>query len=226
MHVLDFIFPRRCVGCKRVGKYICNKCQKGIVILQQRCPECDKQAIDGMTHPGCKKKYGLDGLVSVFRYQGVIKQAIKSLKYRFVSDLGKELIYVIPVSIYQDLSLLISSNTKIYPIPLHQERLKWRGFNQAEKLAIQLKQYLKFPVMRGLLVRSQKRTPQADISHREDRIKNAQGLFSIAPNISTAEYPSILLFDDVWTTGATMKEAAKVLKRSGVEKIWGLTIAR
>jgi len=85
----------------------------------------------------------------------------------------------------------------------------------------------------GLLVRTVKRTPQADISRREDRIQNAQGLFQLN-KLSTSNLPagrqgsqlSILLFDDVWTTGATMKEAVKVLKRSGLGKVWGMTLAR
>lgn len=221
--LIDLIFPRRCVGCGKFGQYICLNCKKSIQFLDQKCPECDRPAIDGLTHPVCKRPYGLDGLVTVFGNHGVIKKAIKQLKYRFISDMAESLIKLVPPSFYQNLSYL-SNDTVIYPIPLHRDRLKWRGFNQAEKLAIFIAKELRLPLVDGLLTRKEKRTPQADIEHREDRIKNAQGLFSMYPMHPI--YPNILLFDDVWTTGATIKEATKVLKRGGVEKVWAMTIAR
>jgi len=77
-----------------------------------------------------------------------------------------------------------------------------------------------------LLIRQVKRSPQADIAKRQDRTKNAEGLFSPSSKLLNTQSPSILLFDDIWTTGATMKEAAKVLKKNGVKKVWGMTVAR
>ena len=189
-------------------------------LQKQRCPMCERAAIDGITHPRCLTPYGLDGLLTIFEYEGVIKKAIKAIKYRFVSDIAATLITTVPVASWQHLAL--PKGTVLYPIPLHTERLAWRGFNQAEKLGIFVAQQLQLNLVVGLLTRVEKRVPQADISSRLARIKNAQGQFKAA----TEQLPtSILLFDDVWTTGATMKEAAKVLKRGGVDFIWGLTIA-
>lgn len=225
MRLLDFFFPPRCGGCGRVGKYICYSCQKTMQLRELLCPECDRPAIDGMTHPGCLKPWGLDGLINVFRYTGVVKKVIKAIKYRFVSDMAEELVKSVSLTRYQSLRA-INPDTRLYPIPLHQDRLRWRGFNQAEKLGVLLAEKLRIKMIEGLLIRKAKRAPQADISHRADRIKNAQGLFSSSPNLQVSNSPNLLLFDDVWTTGATMKEAAKVLKRSGVEKVWGMTIAR
>jgi ComF family protein len=183
---------------------------------------CDKPCLDGLTHPICIKPLGLDGLISVYRYNGIVKQLIKEIKYRFLYDLAETLTAHVPAETYS----FLSKNTPVYPLPLHFERLRWRGFNQAEKLAVYIEKNFGFPMVNNLLVRTTKRTPQADIDRKEDRIENAKGLFQTAPNISISSYPNIILFDDVWTTGATMKEAAKVLKRAGVKKIWGLTIAR
>lgn len=217
--VLDLLFPRRCGGCGALGSYICPKCQKTLIFLPQLCPECDKQAIDGITHPYCVKRWGLDGLVSVFRYQGIVKKLIKQIKYRFVYDMAETLINQIPKDTYS----FLPKTTLIYPIPLHKDRQRWRGFNQAEKLGKFLSLQLKLDIADGLLTRVQKREPQVNIASREDRIKNAQGLFEL----KTKNLPSeILLFDDVWTTGATMKEASKVLKRARVKKVWGMTMAR
>ena len=222
--ILDFLFPPRCEGCGKLGCYICAKCADTIVLRGARCPECDRMAIDGMTHPVCQRAQGLDGLISVFAYSGVIKKVLKTIKYRFVHHEAESLINLIP----KDLWILLKrhfSNFVIYPVPLHEDRLKWRGFNQAEKLAEFISVRLQLPVAEGLLIRSEKRTPQADISHRQDRIKNAKGLFGFS-SILKSQYPSILLIDDVWTTGATMKEAAKVLKRNGAAKVWAITMAR
>lgn len=223
--LLDLLFPPRCYGCGRVGEYICHTCQKRVILRDQRCPECDRAAIDGMTHPGCRRPYGLDGLITAFRYEGVVKKAIKAIKYRFVSDAASSLIDLVPPPIWESLRFL-PPHIVFYPIPLHRDRLRWRGFNQAEKLGVILAQRLHKDTVDGLLIRQIKRTPQADIQKRDDRIKNAHGLFQLNKLVINNSQLSILLFDDVWTTGATMKEAAKVLKRGGVQKVWALTIAR
>lgn len=231
MNFLDLIFPKRCFGCNRLGKYICAACLKTLVLRSSRCPECGRPAIDGITHPGCARAHGIDGLVTVFENRGVIKRAIKSLKYRFVYDAAEELINLTPESIWQNLKLY-TQGFFLYPIPLHKGRLKWRGFNQAEKLGQFVAKSLGVQMVDGLLIRTQKCTPQADIERREDRIKNAQGLFTLSSRfpelkaLNSGNQSSILLFDDVWTTGATMKEAVKVLKRNGVEKVWCMTLAR
>ncbi len=228
MDLLTLIFPPRCSGCGSVGRYICENCQKTLRLLPQRCPECDRQAVDGITHPRCIRPYAMDGLITVFQNTGVIKNAIKKLKYRFVYDLAESLVNLIPLDNYSALSSYYSISTKpvLYPIPLHKDRLKWRGFNQAEKLGQFVAQKLNIQTVNGLLIRQAKRTPQADISKREDRIKNTQGLFLFGLKVLPSSCLNVLLFDDVWTTGATMKEAAKVLKRNGIKKVWGMTVAR
>ena len=210
-------------------------------------------AIDGTTHPACLRAYGLDGLTTVLTYTGVVKKVLKTIKYRFVYDEAESLIDLIPVSIWQLLKNL-THNYEIYPIPLHQDRLRWRGFNQAEKLAQAIGKRLEVPIIDGLLIRKETRKPQADIAKRDDRIKNAHGLFTFNSSLSDppwvesrrvtknmpstgsgnkihetsfiSEHPSIILIDDVWTTGATMKEAAKALKRNGVTHVWAVTVAR
>lgn len=221
IQLLDLLFPPRCVGCKLIGSYICQNCQLTIRFRSPLCPECDQPAIDGITHPKCLHAHGLDGLISMCRYIEVVKKAIKELKYRWVADLAKDLIELIPKDYFHYLPF--DSTWVIYPIPLHAKRQKWRGFNQAEELAKYLGQRLKLDLVTGLLIRTEVRTPQADLSKREQRIKNARGLFKINKKSLPKK---IILFDDVWTTGGTMKEAGKVLKRNGVEKLWGMTIAR
>lgn len=225
MSLLDLIFPSRCVGCGRVGEYICARCRHTILPRASMCPECDRQAVDGMTHPSCQKKYGLDGLTTVFHNQGVIKKAIKQLKYRFVSHEAETLVSLVLKDTVESI-LRINTNSVLYPVPLHAQRLKWRGFNQSEKLAHYLSKKFKIVQIDGLLIRNAHRTPQADIHGREDRVQNAHGIFSWSEKNNAINRKNIILVDDIWTTGATMKEAAKVLKRNGVKRVWGYALAR
>lgn len=78
----------------------------------------------------------------------------------------------------------------------------------------------------NLLIRTKLRQPQTQVKKADKRRSNVQGIFSVSPNILISGYPNILLFDDVWTTGATMREAARVLKHNGAKFVWGLAIAR
>src|SRR3989344_728193 len=80
---LDFIFPKKCVYCGKFGQYICKDCSiKMEPIKTSICPMCERAAIDGKTHPGCQTRYSLDGLTSLYRYDGPVKSAIKRLKYK------------------------------------------------------------------------------------------------------------------------------------------------
>ncbi len=234
MNILDFIFPKRCVNCGKIGKYFCSKCISRIKYVdKQICPVCSYPAIDGITHPRCKTRYSLDGLTSIFRYDGVVRSAVKSIKYRFVSDLSEEFISLIPSSYFQlityNTSTILSVNSQLtilIPIPLHISRFHFRGFNQAEVLGRIFSQRLHIPIKADILKRIRKTIPQVEMKDREKRLKNMDGVFAVN-NLSMKKWSNttILLFDDVYTTGATLRSAANVLKRAGVKKVWGITLA-
>lgn len=212
MSLLDFLFPKRCVNCGKMGKYFCDRCRlkiRPIADNEKICPMCGRLAFDGKTHPRCRTTYGLDGLTSFFHYQGPVQQAIKIIKYRYVSDVGKEL-----VSLITDTEL---PQGVLIPIPLHASRYKVRGFNQAEKLGKLLHIFMRTDILR----RTQATPPQAEIKKRNARLKNIMHVFQA--NISPEQ---VILFDDVFTTGATMRSAAGVLKRAGAKFVWAVTIAR
>ena len=89
MDLLDLLFPKRCVSCGAFGKYICNNCFSKIEFLEKAiCPICQRQAIGGKTHPGCEKRFGLDGLAVACKYRGPVRKAVQKIKYRFVADPG------------------------------------------------------------------------------------------------------------------------------------------
>ncbi len=120
-------------------------------------------------------------------------------------------------------------NVVLIPVPLHWQRKNWRGFNQAELLGKMIANKLGISYIPNLLLRI-KNTKTQTLLKKEERLLNIKGAFSINKKFSTNSLlscnPNILLFDDVWTTGSTMKESAKVLKKQGFLKVWGLTLAR
>lgn len=222
MGLLDLVFPKTCLGCGKEGKYICPDCASKVRPAKPICPYCEKASIDGFTHIKCSKKMGLDGLTAIWEYEGVVRKAILSLKYKYATEVGKELTDLF-------IQKLITtwphfSNETLVPVPLFWYRENTRGFNQSIEVGREVASQMGWKFVPNLLTRNRPTTPQVELSG-DKRRQNLKGVFSLNSSI---DYPvsSIALFDDVFTTGSTLREAAKVLKRAGVEKVWGLTIAR
>jgi ComF family protein len=112
----------------------------------------------------------------------------------------------------------------LVPVPVHQNRIKQRGYNQSQLIAEHLGKLLKVPVEMNCLVRTRNSLPQARSTSLEQRKKNVQGAFSCAA--AGNSYKNILLIDDVCTSGATLEACATALKNSGFQSVWGLTVAR
>jgi ComF family protein len=225
MGVLDLLFPKSCLGCKRNDRYVCDGCIRKVRKIRQTCTYCEKSSIDGLTHVKCKRKFGLDGLVSVWKYQKVVRKAILGLKYKFATDVTKELVNHLE-NFLKENGYGFTSDWVLIPIPLHRLRKNWRGFNQVEEIGKLLSEKMKWNYNDDLLIRSEKRIPQTDLKG-EQRKLNVQGVFSLNSNYSLlTTHNSLLIFDDVYTTGSTIKEAAKVLKKAGAKKVWGLTITK
>lgn len=230
VNLLDFLFPKTCLGCGRFGSYFCPDCIKEIAQTELVCPFCERPNLGGVVHAVCKRKYGLDGLWSLGVYSLSLRTAIQKLKYKWVSELAKDLVAVTIEYWAKNPPILLDKIKKdrgkswvVTAVPLHPTRARWRGFNQSELLAKLFAQNLGLKY-ETILKRIRNTKPQMKLlSHeRKSNIKNAFAL-------STSHLPpatSILLIDDVWTTGSTMKECGYVLKKGGTKQVWALTIAR
>lgn len=220
MDLLDLIFPKRCVSCGAFGKYICNKCFAKIEFVEKPiCPICQRQAIGGKTHPKCAGRFRLDGLAVACKYKGPIKVAIQKVKYKWVYDIEKVLVDLLASQIWK---FDLPQNSILVPVPLHKKRKNWRGFNQAEILAKTLSK--KFNVnCSDSLIRIVETKTQVGLDKNERR-KNVNGAFKVKEN-SKVSGKNIILIDDVFTSGATMMEAAKVLKRAGAKNVWAIAVA-
>jgi competence protein ComFC len=224
MVFLDILYPRKCLGCGRDGKYICNVCIEKVEFADNICPICLRASIDGMTHSKCLKAWGLSGCFALWRYEGVVRKALLSMKYKFAAEVAKELGFYTfgrlkDEGVFSKKGILVS-------IPMHKRRKNWRGFNQVEEISKDVANYMKWVCYPNLLIRIKEIPPQTELN-REQRRKNVRGVFKIRSNFNPSlKEERIIIFDDVWTTGSTIKKAGKVLKRNGFKDVWGLTIAR
>ena len=112
----------------------------------------------------------------------------------------------------------------IIPIPLHKNKLKKRGFNQAEELAKGISKFLEKPIFNDVLLKIKPTFAQMELS-KEKRRENIKGAFVCQKPI-VVRGKKILLVDDIFTTGATMEECARVLKEAGAREVWGAVVAR
>ena len=219
MHLLDLFFPKRCVSCRRIGSYICSQCQATIIFcIHPVCPMCMRPAIGGMTHPRCRKPWGIDGMYALARYQGTMRSAIHVLKYKYVSDIVQTLALLLtaqyPVSM-PPIDILI-------PVPLHPKREKWRGFNQSALLARHIGAIRHVPINSRMLMRVRMTTPQIELD-KQKRKANLRGAFTFHAGDVKGKVVGIV--DDVSTTGTTLAECAKVLKQKGAKAVWGIVLA-
>ncbi|MDD3998663.1 MAG: phosphoribosyltransferase family protein [Candidatus Shapirobacteria bacterium] len=207
--IIDWLFPRKCFGCGQGEGYLCSLCETKI------------------KNGELIKKNGFEGIISIYKYDGVIKNIIEKIKYGFVSDASEEMAQKMARKLKIDYPNIVEYWQKekycLLPIPLHQQRQRWRGFNQSEILAEKLSKILKLKYKNNIIIRKLKIKNQAQIKNREEKWKNMINVFEIATKGNMPK--KVILVDDVITSGATMTAALKTLKNSGTNLGWGLTLA-
>jgi ComF family protein len=223
MVIADLLFPKECLNCKDAGSYICRNCLGKLEPLRQICANCGRPAVDGATHVKCKRPWGLDGLIFIWPYGGVIRKAILGLKYKHAKEITKE-VGEYMVDFLQERKVVLPKKAILMPIPLYFLRQNWRGFNQVEEIGKLVAFKMQWEYRGDILLRKRLKKPQTSLK-RHERAENIRGVFELNPNYQL-QTTSYILLDDVYTTGATMKEAAKVFKRKGAKKVWGIAIAR
>lgn len=196
------------------------------------CPFCERASLGGVVHAVCKRKFGLDGLWSLGIYEGALRKAIRQLKYRWVSEVAKDLVDI-TIEYWAKNSPILMDRIKkdggktwiITPVPLHPLRQRWRGFNQSELLAKLFAQKLGLK-HENILKRTRNTTPQMKL-HAFERKRNIRNAFSLSLTTNfQLKTTNFLLVDDVWTTGSTLKECCYTLKRGGAKCVWAMTISR
>jgi len=229
--VLDTLFPISCLSCEKPDEWICEKCLEKIPLKREQvCPICEKAITpNGRVCFKCKKKYSIDGILATASYKNkLVSGATHYYKYRFIEDLKNPLGKLLIKALFNS-ELPIPD--LIIPVPLHKRRLRWRGFNQAgllaEYLSLNFTPGFEIPTPDDLIIRQKHTPPQMKIKDYAQRKNNMRDAFKINLNEKKKiKEKRILLVDDIATTGSTLFECAKVLKKSGAQEVFGLVIAR
>lgn len=208
----EIFFPKRCFFCKKYGGLLCGDCRELLDVSPARRPDRNhKYLVDVFAACSYENKY--------------VQKIIRGLKYE---PFGKELARPLAGLIVDHCKLAEQnfdfSKSVIIPVPLAKKRLRWRGFNQAEIIARELGAAWKIPIAPNCLARIAETKNQADLGQAQ-RLKNIKGAFACADN-APFKGKSVLLVDDVVTTGATMNECARVLTKNGAQSVIGISIAR
>lgn len=226
MHLLDLLFPKKCIGCKALGGYLCTTCFARIEYsIAPVCGICGKGSMDGRTHPICQGKYTLDGIISGVVYQGVVKKMVYQFKFQpYLTDLQHIMAQLLYEALIQNetFTKIKKNDCLLIPIPLHAKRLRTRGYNQSMLLGRQLQRLFNLSLSDALL-RTKATHTQVGLTHVQRR-ENMKEVFALKTTAQVKDM-TVLLVDDVVTSGSTLNEAAKVLKRAGAKEVWGITFA-
>ncbi|HIV92721.1 MAG TPA: ComF family protein [Candidatus Eisenbergiella stercoravium] len=223
----DLLFPRRCPVCDRpvkpFGRDICDGCREALVLVREpRCLKCGKQLQD----PGAeycydcgRRRHLFDRGAALYSYP-CIRQTIYRFKYagrrEYAEFLGRALA--------ENLGAMILSwhPDALVPVPLHPDREWKRGYNQAALLAQELGKRLDIPVLSGWLVRVKNTSPQKELqgAARQNNLKKAFKIVQDDVKLNT-----IVIIDDIYTTGSTIDAAALECRTAGVRRVFFITLA-
>lgn len=226
--LLDLVFPIECLGCGVYGTYLCAACFARIPIFETPvCPMCNAPSFENTTCKNCRKTTKLNGIIAATLYTvPLVRRLITLLKYRFVKPLAVPMAQLILKHLTEhNYALFARRDLVLVPLPLSKRRLRSRGFNQAEEIAMQLASLLSIAVAEHTLIRMRNTLPQTETESRTERLQNIEGAFAVE-NASSIKNQVVILVDDVATTRATLSECAKVLKTAGAREVWGLVVAQ
>ena len=219
--VVDWVLPPSCPGCGIEGEILCKDCESKIDrLVGKHCQFCG-QAVRGSDICGdCRNRaHSYEAYRGYGSYTGVLRDAILNLKYK--NDIG------IARVLAQYLENVVQTSNwdfdLVVPVPLSLQKLEERGYNQASRLAKPLAARLGKLYRPDSLMRIRETSSQVGLDFQA-RLENVQNAFRADPKIIKGK--SILLVDDVFTTGATLESAASELKLAGAKHVYALTLAK
>ncbi len=230
--ILDLVYPQSCPICqkplKRAEKNICEDCWKTLVFLPAPfCPYCKSFLEDNYSRwehlcPYLSKPE--DRKILAVRSLGTFDDYYKKLIHRFKYDkkipLGRWLAQSLGQVVARDKDF--ADCDLVIPVPLHRSRHRERGFNQSEVLAKGVSQAINLPLEKEVLKRKKNTKDQTYLDARQ-RAENVRGAF-VVTQLEKVNDREVILVDDVITTGATLNECAKMLKKAGAKKIFAATL--
>lgn len=202
----DNVCPECVDGFSRVGEHYCLKCGKPVKPQMEYCNEC------------ISRKRSFDRNKSVYLYNGKLRQSLVRYKYYGCREYGD--FYGDAICRYEIRDILNWNPDVIVPVPLTRKKQRMRGFNQSAYLAEHVGKRLGIPVSYSLLMKVHGTKSQKKLNAIQRR-RNLKNAFQVKENIKGI---TVLVIDDVYTTGSTMEAVASCLKKAGAEKVYGITL--
>ncbi len=225
---LNLLFPLNCLICRRGldpgnKKYLCPSCWAEIRLIKEPvCSRCGRPSALSTCISCRKKHYHFQAARAAGFYEGVLRECIHLFKYSRKAYLSQPLGELLAELMKDDDNLRKAE--LLVPVPLDRKRYREREFNQAHLLAKAVSRRFGIPLSPSTLRRTRTTLPQTGLNRRQ-REENVKGLFRVA-RAKECRGKTILIIDDVFTTGSTANECAKVLSRVGAREVNILTVAR
>jgi competence protein ComFC len=227
------VFPSSCLVCGRLlekpgERVVCGECWETLPPPRPSlCPSCGRFFEGAGESHFCARCLDSRPRVSVHRscgeYDGTLKDLILLFKYRKYSVLARGLAGFARRAVGTDDELWWGVEALI-PVPLHPRRKRDRGFNQSKVFAVELGKIVGVPVLDGVLVKVKSTPPQTSLESGE-RAENVRGVYRVKKEDRIRER-TVMLVDDVYTTGSTIGECGRVLLSAGAKEVRALTLAR
>jgi len=238
--LIDSLFPRECLLCqKEFGVYLCQKCFKSLKFKEQNCLNCGSKTKNGEFCQNCQ---------SIFSYQGVmvaadfndnkIEKLITLFKYNFIKEIGyylglflfnffKEKNENNPILFKRKKEKKFTKqNSLLIPVPLSSKRLRWRGFNQSEILAQIISEKEGIKISKNLIkIRESDNQAKLKLSERKTNLNKCFSFLDEKKAQIEIKGKKIIIVDDISTSGSTLEEISKVIKKYQASEIWGLVLA-
>lgn len=228
--VKTLLFPEYlCFICNRelenFKEHICESCKKGLIKLEGNiCLSCGEKIAEPNKYCDMCKWMSREFEISrsCYEYNEFSGKLVMGLKY----NKKKFLVPFMAGEMLKTINNFDIMPDIIIPVPITAKRRKFRGFNQAELLAdeMELKSNFAFEVRKDIVIRTKDSVPQARLN-RSERMMNLKGAFSLS-NREKLTNKTVMIVDDVFTTGSTVNEVAKLLKRLNPKHIFVLTFAK
>jgi len=228
--IVSLIYPPRCQGCGNSldlldGNVLCGDCLSGIKLnTPPFCKRCGRPGVhQGGICGDCHKfKYYFDAGYAVSVYDGIMRECIHKFKYR--NGVALERLFKGLMGGFAERHIEMQRYDLLAPVPLHSVKQRERTFNQSEILSLHLSRKFGVPTLKNNLVRIRQGRPLMMLS-KKNRLEDISGAFTVK-DASLLKDRSVLLIDDVFTTGATANECSKVLKEAGAGPVEVFTLAR
>ena len=211
--ILNLIYPPVCGICGKLNEnFLCEKCKKAL----------ETEAVFGVDNIIENNIKYFDEHIYIFQYEGIIRRLI--LKYKFKEEAYLYKTFVNFLLKNKKLFEKIKKYDTIIPVPISKKRYKIRGYNQSELIGKELAKKLKINIETEYLFKVKNIIEQSKLS-KEERTKNIQGVYKLIKK-EKIKNKKILLIDDVYTTGSTVNECSKILRKANPKKIGVFTLAK